>query len=295
MPELPEVETVRRTLSGLIVGRKIVAIGTDWEKILNGGLNEFQARLIGHTFTGIDRRGKYLLLRLDGDVTIVSHLRMEGKYALMTDKDEPHARFTHVWFTFADGTELRYFDSRKFGRMTIVDTGTEMTAINGLAKIGPEPVASDFTVEDFTAKLARHRKAIKTVILDQSTVAGVGNIYADETLWMSKIHPEQPANTLTAAQIKTLHDNIITELGEAIRLGGTTVHSFVDAEGKVGGFQDKLNVYGRTGEPCPRCGTAIVKIKVGGRGTHFCPHCQVNPDAAAAGESSRVNEDKHDL
>ncbi|WP_155286557.1 DNA-formamidopyrimidine glycosylase [Lacticaseibacillus zhaodongensis] len=291
MPELPEVETVRRTLSELIVGRKIVAVGTDWEKILNGGLAEFREQLVGHSFIAVDRRGKYLLLRLDGDLTIVSHLRMEGKYALMTDKDEPHARFTHVWFTFSDGTELRYFDSRKFGRMTIVKTGTEMTALSGLVTIGPEPVANDFTVADFAAKLARHRKAIKTVILDQSTVAGVGNIYADETLWMSKIHPEQPANTLTDAQIQELHDNIIKELADAIRLGGTTVHSFVDAEGKSGGFQNKLNVYGRTGEPCMRCGTAIVKIKVGGRGTHFCPHCQVNPEAAATSEANRVSED----
>ena len=284
MPELPEVETVRRTLSGLITGKQIVAIGTDWEKIMNGGLQYFQDQLIGHRFTGVDRRGKYLLLRVDGNLTIVSHLRMEGKYALMVNKDMPYVRFQHVWFTFSDDSELRYFDSRKFGRMTIVKTGTEMQAIGGLSKIGPEPVASDFLVADFTKKLARHKKAIKTVILDQSVVAGVGNIYADETLWLSRIHPEQAANSLDAAQIQRLHDNIIDELAEAIRLKGTTVHSFVDAEGESGGFQDKLQVYGRKGEPCSRCGTPIVKIKVGGRGTHFCPHCQVRTDLAADSE-----------
>lgn len=278
MPELPEVETVRRTLGGLIVGKTITAIGTDWEKIMNGGLQYFEDQLVGRTFTGVDRRGKYLLLRLDGDLTIVSHLRMEGKYALMIDKDMPYVRFQHVWFTFSDGSQLRYFDSRKFGRMTIVKTGTEMEEIGGLRTIGPEPVASDFTVADFTKKLARHKKAVKTVILDQAVVAGVGNIYADETLWMSRIHPEQAANTLSSAQIQALHDNIIKELAEAIRLKGTTVHSFVDAEGESGGFQNKLQVYGRKGEPCSRCGTDIVKIKVGGRGTHFCPHCQVRTD-----------------
>jgi formamidopyrimidine-DNA glycosylase len=284
MPELPEVETVRRTLSGLIRGKQIVAIGTDWEKIMNGGLQYFQDQLIGHRFIAVDRRGKYLLLRLDGDLTIVSHLRMEGKYALMIDKDMPYVRFQHVWFTFSDDSELRYFDSRKFGRMTIVKTGTEMSVIGGLSKIGPEPTASDFSVTDFTQKLARHKKAIKTVILDQSVVAGVGNIYADETLWMSRIHPEQAANSLDAKQIQALHDNIIAELAEAIRLKGTTVHSFVDAEGESGGFQNKLQVYGRKGEPCTRCGTPIVKIKVGGRGTHFCPHCQVRTDLTADSE-----------
>ncbi len=274
MPELPEVETVRKTLSGLIVGKQITAIGTDWEKIMNGGLDFFRETLIGERFIQVDRRGKYLLLRLSGDKTIVSHLRMEGKYALMSDHDEPHARFTHVWFTFSDGSELRYFDSRKFGRMTIVPTGTEMTAISGLATIGPEPTPETFLVPEFAVKLARHKKAIKSVILDQATVAGVGNIYADETLWMSRIHPERPANSLTADEVQRLHDNIILELNEAIRLGGTTVHSYVDALGKMGGFQNKLNVYGRNGEPCVRCGTIIEKIKVGGRGTHFCPNCQ---------------------
>lgn len=275
MPELPEVETVRRNLTGLIIDKEIAEIGTDWEKILNGGLQMFRDALIGERFVAVDRRGKYLLLRLSNNWTIVSHLRMEGKFALMADKDAEHARFTHVWFTFSDGSELRYFDSRKFGRMTLVQTGTEMQTA-GLKTIGPEPTPEDFKVADFAAKLARHKKAIKTVILDQSTVAGVGNIYADETLWLSKIHPERPAASLTLAEATVLHDKIIEELTTATQLGGTTVHSFVNAIGKEGGFQNRLNVYGRTGEPCSRCQTPIEKIKVGGRGTHFCPHCQRN-------------------
>jgi formamidopyrimidine-DNA glycosylase len=280
MPELPEVETVRRTLTGLIKGKQIVAIGTDWEAILRDGLDEVRARLVGETFTRVDRRGKYLLLRLTGDWTLVSHLRMEGKYMLATDHEMPHERWTHVWFTFADGSELRYMDSRKFGRMNVVRTGTENVAISGLASMGPEPVALDFTVDDFAAKLAKHKKAIKSVILDQATVAGVGNIYADESLWRARVHPERPANSLTLAEVTRLHDAIIEIMAESIKLRGTTVHSFVDAAGQVGGFQDRLAVYGHQGEPCPRCGTKIVKIKVGGRGTHFCPHCQVAPAKA---------------
>lgn len=282
MPELPEVETVRRSLEGQIIGKTIAAIDTDWAKIMNGGLALFRDQLVGQTFTAVDRRGKYLLIRLTGGKTIVSHLRMEGQYSLVESTHEPHARFTHVWFTFTDGTELRYYDSRKFGRMTIVPTGLEAEEVAGIAAMGPEPVASDFLVPDFAARLARHKKAIKSVILDQSVVAGVGNIYADETLWMSKIHPEQAANTLNLEQITALHDNIIKELAASIEMRGTTVHSFTDAFGRTGGFQNMLQVYGKKDEPCPRCGTAIEKIKVGGRGTHFCPHCQVRGDLGAS-------------
>lgn len=282
MPELPEVETVRRSLNGQIVGKTIAAIGTDWAKIMNGGLALFQEQLIGQTFTAIDRRGKYLLMRLTGGRTIVSHLRMEGQYSLVETTDEPHARFTHVWFTFTDGTELRYYDSRKFGRMTLVPTGLEAEEVKGIGAMGPEPVTSDFLVPDFAARLKRHKKAIKSVILDQTVVAGVGNIYADETLWMSRIHPEQAASSLTLDQITTLHDAIIEELAASIAMRGTTVHSFVDAFGRTGGFQSQLQVYGKKGMPCPRCGTAIEKIKVGGRGTHFCPRCQVRTDLGTA-------------
>jgi formamidopyrimidine-DNA glycosylase len=229
---------------------------------------------MGATITGIDRRGKYLLLRFDNDLTVVSHLRMEGKYQLVPTTSEPKHRFVHVWFDFTDGSELRYHDMRKFGRMQLCETGTEAAHVPGIAKMGPEPTATTFAAAAFYQSLKRHKKPIKSVILDQSIVAGVGNIYADETLWRAKLNPEQPAATLTRAEATRLHDQIIAVLAESITAGGTSVHTFVDATGKRGGFQERLNVYGREGLPCPVCQTPIVKIKVGQRGTHYCPHCQ---------------------
>ncbi|MFD1392754.1 bifunctional DNA-formamidopyrimidine glycosylase/DNA-(apurinic or apyrimidinic site) lyase [Lacticaseibacillus jixianensis] len=274
MPELPEVENVRRGLAHLIVGKTVQTITTDWEKILIGGVQHFNQQLTGATITGIDRRGKYLLLRFDNGKTLVSHLRMEGKYQLALNKQDPPARFWHVSFTFTDASQLRYLDMRKFGRMQLVATGSEETVVPGLAKMGPEPTPATFDAEAFYQTVHKRKAPIKSVILDQSVVAGVGNIYADESLWLSRLNPAQPAATLTRKEAFQLHDQIIAELAKAIRLGGTSVHSFVDADGHRGAMQDQLHVYDREGTPCDRCQTTIVKIKVGQRGTHYCPQCQ---------------------
>lgn len=274
MPELPEVENVRRNLNQLVVGKTITAVATNWEKILVGGLALFQQALKGATITGVDRRGKYLLVRFDHHLTLVSHLRMEGKYQLAINAAQPLPRFVHVWFDFTDGSQLRYLDMRKFGRMQLCDTDNVAASVPGIAAMGPEPTATDFDAAAFYQTLKRHKKPIKSVLLDQSVVAGVGNIYADETLWRAKINPEQPAATLTRKEATRLHDEIIAIMAEAIELGGTSVHTFVDANGNRGGFQTHLRVYDREGTPCPVCGTTIVKIKVGQRGTHYCPHCQ---------------------
>ncbi|WP_407892957.1 DNA-formamidopyrimidine glycosylase [Lacticaseibacillus sp. N501-2] len=273
MPELPEVENVRRALSELIVGKTVCGVHTNWEKILIGGSARFAEALTGATVTAVDRRGKYLLLRFDHHLTLVSHLRMEGKYQLAQTANEPPARFLHVWFDFTDGSQLRYLDMRKFGRMQLCDTGSEMQ-VAGLKTIGPEPTAADFDAEAFFHTLQKHKKPIKSVILDQSVVAGVGNIYADETLWRAKINPMQPACTLKRREADALHDQIIAVLAASIKLGGTTVHTFISADGQTGGFQNQLRVYGKQGTPCVRCGTLIVKTKVGQRGTHYCPGCQ---------------------
>ncbi|MCX2455012.1 bifunctional DNA-formamidopyrimidine glycosylase/DNA-(apurinic or apyrimidinic site) lyase [Lacticaseibacillus nasuensis] len=273
MPELPEVENVRLSLLPLIQGKTITAIGTNWEKILTGGLAHFQQTLVGHTVTGLDRRGKYLLFRFDHGVTMVSHLRMEGKYQVVPYPTVPFGRFAHVWFTFSDDSQLRYHDMRKFGRMQLIATGQEHT-VSGLASLGPEPTPAQFDLAAFAAKLKARKAPIKSVLLDQTVVAGVGNIYADETLWQARVNPQQPACTLKKTEIAALHDAIIAVLAQSIQLGGTSVHTFVDATGARGGFQDRLHVYERQGEPCDRCGTAIVKIKVGQRGTHYCPKCQ---------------------
>ncbi|EHO50941.1 DNA-formamidopyrimidine glycosylase [Lentilactobacillus kisonensis] len=273
MPELPEVETVRRGLTELVVGSKIKAVDVLYEKIGNLPKADFEQALRNKIIERIDRRGKYLLIRISGGLTIVSHLRMEGKYDVEPD-GVPIGKHTHVIFYLTDGRELRYNDSRKFGRMNLVDTGQEMT-VAGLKTIGPEPTDHDLTIDYMKTIFAKSKKMVKPFLLDQSKIAGLGNIYADEVLWLSKIHPEQPVNLITADEIERLRHNIITEIQKAIAGHGTTVHSYSNAYGEAGEFQNHLNVYGRKGEPCLRCGTPIVKIKLAQRGTHFCPHCQV--------------------
>lgn len=272
MPELPEVETVRRGLLKIAKGRKINAIDVYYGKTITNDVEEFRQALIGQTIEDIDRRGKYLLFRFSNHLTMVSHLRMEGKY-FNQPIGGPLDKHTHVVFQFTDGSELCYHDTRKFGRMTLVKTGAEMT-VGGLKTIGPEPTAKDFKLDFFKRELSKSRGKIKPFLLNQHHVAGLGNIYADEVLWMSKINPEQPANTLTDQQVVSLHDNIIKELAQAIKYKGTTVHSFTNAFGDAGAFQERLNAYGHGGDQCPRCGTEMVKTKVAQRGTTFCPHCQ---------------------
>ncbi|HAY52452.1 MAG TPA: DNA-formamidopyrimidine glycosylase [Lactobacillus sp.] len=279
MPELPEVETVRRGLADTVIGRTVRSVSSDWPKIVGGDLAAFQAAVTGRTITGVDRRGKYLLFRFSGDRTMVSHLRMEGKYAYGA-ANAPKERFTHVIFTFTDGSQLRYRDMRKFGRMTLVPTGAE-NQVHGLRDLGPEPFSPEFTVNYLKQALAKRHAAIKGILLNQTVVAGLGNIYADEVLWLTRIHPLTPADEISAVKIRRLHDAIIAELQQAIAAHGTTVHSFVGADGQTGDFQNALHVYDREGQPCERCGTMIVKIRVAGRGTHFCPHCQKLPQKRA--------------
>lgn len=273
MPELPEVETVRRGLTDLVAGCRIKSVEVRYQKMINLSADNFNKALVSRTIDKIDRRGKYLLIRISGGLTIVSHLRMEGKYDVEPE-GTPVGKHTHVIFHLMDGRQLRYNDTRKFGRMNLVDTGNEMT-VAGLKTIGPEPTESDLKLDYMVKIFGKSRKVIKPFLLDQSNIAGLGNIYADEVLWMSKIHPEQPANTLSLDEIKILRKNIINEIQKAIAGHGTTVHSYSNAYGEAGSFQNQLSVYGREGQPCLRCGTPIVKIKLAQRGTHFCPACQI--------------------
>ncbi len=211
--------------------------------------DDFKEALRGKRIEKIDRRGKYLFIRLSGHLTIVSHLRMEGKYDVEPE-GSPIDKHTHIIFHLTDGRQLRYNDTRKFGRMNLVDTGTEMQ-VAGLKTIGPEPTEKDLTVEYMKRIFAKSRKVIKPFLLDQSNIAGLGNIYADEVLWLSKINPKQPVNTISLAKIKVLRKNIIDELARAIAGHGTTVHSYSTAYGEAGQFQNHLNVYGREGETLP--------------------------------------------
>lgn len=273
MPEMPEVETVRRTLLPLIKGKTIKEVTVWYPKIITGDAKEFARQLTGKKIENIDRYAKYLLIRLSNNLTIVSHLRMEGKYRLVkinTKKD----KHDHVQIVFKDNSALRYNDVRKFGRMQLIKTGTEREK-TGIGKLGVEPNSAAFTVSYLQNGLARKKKNIKNTLLDQSIVAGLGNIYVDEVLWETKIHPLSQANTIPAEKISQLHDNINSLIELAIAERGTTIHTYLDANGKTGGFQKMLQVYGHKGEPCVRCGTPLEKIKVNGRGTTFCPKCQV--------------------
>lgn len=274
MPEMPEVETVRRTLLPLIKGKTIKEITLWYPKIIASDPTEFVQKLTGQEVVAIDRYAKYLLIRLTNDLTVVSHLRMEGKYRLV-DVAAPKDKHDHVQFAFTDNTALRYNDVRKFGRMQLVKTGTEKRT-TGISKLGFEPNSHKFTVAYFANCLKHKKKNIKNTLLDQSVVAGLGNIYVDEVLWLTRIHPLSMANKIPPSRVKQLHDNINSLIKLAIAERGTTVHTYLDANGQTGGFQKMLRVYGHKGEPCARCGTPLEKIKVNGRGTTYCPKCQVN-------------------
>ncbi|KAF1304700.1 MULTISPECIES: DNA-formamidopyrimidine glycosylase [Enterococcus] len=272
MPELPEVETVRKGLVHLVKGKRIDNVDVRWTKIIEAPeVPTFQELVKGQTIEDIQRRGKYLIFKLT-DFDLISHLRMEGKYEFF-ESNPIVDKHTHVIFHFSDGTQLHYHDVRKFGRMALVGKNQSET-YKGILRLGPEPLPETFTLAGFTEQLKKSHKAIKPLLLDQRLVTGLGNIYVDEALWQAKIHPEQPANTLTDKEVKKLRQAIIEVLSKAVAAGGTTIRTYLNALGEAGKFQLSLNVYGQTGKPCPRCGTPIVKLKVAQRGTHICPTCQ---------------------
>ena len=274
MPELPEVETVKRTLNTLIVGKYIDRVTVHLPRIIQrpDDIDAFAMELVGHTIQSVERRGKFLRIILDG-LVLVSHLRMEGRYGLYPE-DEPLEKHTHVVFHFSDGTELRYKDVRQFGTMHLFRTGEDLTN-KPLMKLGLEPLDESFTLEAFRKAIGKRSTKIKVALLNQEYVVGIGNIYVDESLFKAGIHPEQPANTLTDKQFALLHQSIIDTLVEAVQAGGSTIKSYVNGQGEVGMFQHQFKIYGRQNQPCEHCGTMIIKTVVGGRGTHTCPKCQV--------------------
>ncbi|PEQ96865.1 DNA-formamidopyrimidine glycosylase [Bacillus sp. AFS006103] len=273
MPELPEVETIRKTLKKLVVNKTIKDIKVYWPKIIKNPVEveQFVDALIGETIVDVSRRGKFLII-YTGNFALVSHLRMEGKYGLYP-KEDPFDKHTHVLFHFTDETELRYRDVRKFGTMHLYKKGDEFLT-EPLIGLGPEPFSDEFTIEFLEKKLVKTNRKIKTALLDQKVFVGLGNIYVDEALFRAGIHPERLANTLNKNEITLLHREIVATLSEAVKKGGSTIRSYVNSQGEIGMFQLELYAYGRKGEECKRCGTPLEKITVGGRGTHYCPHCQ---------------------
>jgi formamidopyrimidine-DNA glycosylase len=273
MPELPEVETIRRTLNKLVSGKRIERVEVRLPRIVQkpDDAQFFQAMLAGRTIRGIERRGKFLRFLLD-DLVLVSHLRMEGRYGLYRNGD-PEEKHTHVIFYFSDGSELRYKDVRQFGTMHLFPSGTDLHE-PPLARLGLEPLDPDFDFAAFRDAVGGRTGKIKPVLLNQEHIAGIGNIYADEALFRAGIHPERTADSLTRSELKRLHEAIVSTLREAVEAGGSSVKSYVNGQGEMGMFQMRLHVYGRKNEPCRVCGNTIAKITVGGRGTHYCPKCQ---------------------
>jgi formamidopyrimidine-DNA glycosylase len=283
MPELPEVETVRRTLIELVAGKTIKAVTVRLPRIIQRPAEpeQFAAALEGHTIQTVERRGKFLRIVLDG-LVLVSHLRMEGRYGLFRS-DEPIELHTHVIFHFEDGTDLRYKDVRQFGTMHIFELGQELL-LPPLNKLGIEPLGVEFTVEALRSKLARRSTKIKPLLLNQEHIVGLGNIYVDEALFQARIHPERTPDTLKPAEWKRLYEAIRSTLLQAVEAGGSSIKSYVNGQGEMGMFQHQLLVYGKKDEPCPTCSKPIHKYVVGGRGTHICLKCQPlqRPESAQA-------------
>ncbi|GAB7388603.1 DNA-formamidopyrimidine glycosylase [Bacillaceae bacterium] len=273
MPELPEVETVKRTLASLIVGKTISEVEIRLPRLIRQpDPEEFAWRLQGLTVRGIGRRGKYLLLAVP-PYTLVLHLRMEGKLSLH-EQGEPYEKHVHLVFRFTDGSELRYKDVRTFGTFDLIPEG-DWERVSGLARLGPEPLADDFTPAVLRQRLERKtRSPIKAALLDQSVVAGLGNIYVDEALFQAGIDPRRRVETMTEEELMRLYAAIRDVLQRGIRAGGASVRSYRNGKGEMGYFQLQIAVYGRKGQPCSRCGGEIERIVVGGRGTHLCPRCQ---------------------
>lgn len=280
MPELPEVETVCRTLHQLVAGKTIARVHVYLPRIVQKPEvpEQFADALVGYTIQLVERRAKFIRICLqqvesNSELTLVSHLRMEGRYGLYST-DEPTEKHTHVVFVFTDGTELRYRDVRQFGTMHLFHAGDEWNE-PPLSKLGIEPIGNAaFTADVLRQTLAHKTTRIKPLLLDQRYIVGLGNIYVDESLHLARIHPETPANKLTKPEWARLYAAICAILEEAVEQGGTSIKSYVNGQGEMGMFQQTLRAYGRTGEPCSMCATPIKKITVVGRGTHLCPQCQ---------------------
>lgn len=291
MPELPEVEVLRRGLEPHLLGQTLAKVTLREPKVLLTPAHEFAQQLTGGTFTATSRRGKYLLLTA-GPVTLIVHLRMTGQLTwhdpsqpdspgfmrqpvtgLQQARQHPLDRHTHLVFTFAHGRALYYRDTRKFGRLQVWPTA-KLDQHPALSALGPEPLGPGFTLNVLRNKLSFSRRAIKPCLLDQHQVAGLGNIYVDEALFQARIHPLRPADSLTPAEQKRLFQAIPWVLRKGIEFGGTTLRDYVQSDGRQGSNQDELLVYGCQGKPCPRCETTLIKLTVAQRGTHLCPKCQ---------------------
>lgn len=304
MPELPEVEYTARQLQASIVGATIREAQVFWDRIIAHPLPEdFCTQVSGRTIEGVRRRGKFLLLDLSSEGLLIIHRRMTGNFLLLepgwtldtslrerdvqawstrgpsftleADGSQAYSsemNYCRVCFILEDGRNLLFTDPRKFGRVSLWQRSQEEEALSGL---GPEPLSEAFNIEGLAQVLAHRRSPIKQVLLDQTVIAGVGNIYADEALFHARIHPHRAANSLTSQEIANLHEAVVSVLLKGIEHGGTSFSSYRDLWGEAGDNYNHVHVYKQAGKPCTRCGTLIERIIVAQRSTHFCPVCQV--------------------
>jgi formamidopyrimidine-DNA glycosylase len=287
MPELPEVETIRLGLSKLIIDHKIKSASFDWPKSFPNAPGDVNQFMIGATVLSVERRAKVLTINLSGDYSLVIHLKMTGQLVFRSKAFNFGAghpndslignlpdKSTRVTIEFDDGSNLFFNDQRKFGWMRLMPT-TEIANLDFFKKVGPEPLSEAFNWQELKNRMIRRSKSsVKAVLLDQTVVAGIGNIYADESIWGAKIHPSTLVKELNDKDFQHLYKEIVFVLKLSIEKGGSTDKNYLSAEGKKGSYLTFARVFRRENLPCPRCGTTIEKIRVAGRGTHVCLHCQ---------------------
>jgi formamidopyrimidine-DNA glycosylase len=270
MPELPEVETVARSLERRLNGRKILDISNEWPNHLaTHDLDTMRDRISGTTVEGISRRGKYIVFALNSGDSMIIHLKMTGQL-LIQPCSTPVPDHVHTVFLLSGSEELRFRDVRKFGRVYLTANSDEI-----LGNLGPEPLTESFTPDLLYKMLAKRRRIMKPLLLDQEFIAGIGNIYADESLFKAKLAPKRTSNMISRSESDLLHRSIQTTLQSAIENGGATINDYRQPDGSEGEMQNSLRVYGREGEPCFRCDGVVERIVLGSRSTYFCPSCQV--------------------
>ncbi len=271
MPELPEVETIRRDLINLVAGKTILGIRIKLPRIIrkHKSAGEIRKRIVGKKVKELDRRGKSLLFHLDGDILVI-HLGMTGQILFSTQKHPfQKDKYTHAVIDFEEGKQLLFKDVRQFGQMYVV----RKENLEKTLELGPEPLVKSFTL-DVLRKLLSAPTKIKVLLMDQKKIAGIGNIYSDEILFEARIHPLRPANSLSQDEVKRLYQAIAAILKKGIKYRGTSADSYLDALGRKGRYEEHHRVYRRSGEPCRVCRTTIKRITIGGRSAHFCPKCQ---------------------
>lgn len=279
MPELPEVEVVRRDLDREVVGKKIKAVDVDGMRSVRRHHNrkQFTSRLVDRKITGVDRRGKYLLLALDGDDVLVVHLGMSGQLVRAKSSRDAVAKHTHVVITFTQGGQLRFVDPRTFGEMFVTEADQVEKQVSELAHLGIDPLETAMSWEYFGQMLAQRHSKLKPLLMDQKFIAGIGNIYSDEILWHAGLRWDRMSDSLTSEEVRRLYRAMMETLQEAVKHRGSSLadEQYVDLFGRPGEFQQFHNVYAREGQSCPRCRHPVVRERVSGRSTFYCSACQV--------------------